>query len=123
MNWWSGGWLRSEEAARALGVSQATLLKLDDELKPEKTARGTRRYDSGVVEELRLRREADPATGKPGQRSRKGRSRMKKPDEIALAKYIVEWLRTRNRGELTKLLHEELEMILQHGGKPPNWID
>lgn len=50
-----------------------------------------------------------------------------------LAKLIVEFMRTRNRGELDEafgdmrvrdyeLLHEELGMILAHKGRPPNWV-
>lgn len=55
-------------------------------------------------------------------------------NEKELAKYIVEWLIRRNGAELQepiesmkvsdyRLMHEELEMILQHRGKPPNWVD
>jgi hypothetical protein len=50
-----------------------------------------------------------------------------------LAKYIIEWLGYRNGGELQpslddmrvqdfRLMHEELEWILLHGGHPPNWV-
>lgn len=49
-----------------------------------------------------------------------------------LATYIMTWLRDRNRGrhaatipnpdeEDHALMIEELRMILEHGGKPPNW--
>lgn len=49
-----------------------------------------------------------------------------------LASYIIEWLETRNKGELRealdqqrirdrKLMLDELTLILRHGGKPPNW--
>lgn len=49
-----------------------------------------------------------------------------------LAEYIVQWLRTRNGAELKDAfdnmrmgdyvnLHDELVLILLHGGKPPNW--
>ena len=50
-----------------------------------------------------------------------------------LAEYIFEWLEDRNGGELRAALDAmsvgsyrralgELEMILDHRGKPPNWI-
>lgn len=50
-----------------------------------------------------------------------------------LAEYIVSFLETRNRGELRpafdeqtvasrRLMLEELEMILEHRGKPANWV-
>jgi hypothetical protein len=50
-----------------------------------------------------------------------------------LAKYIIEWLCSRNRDELRsaiedmcvanyKLIHEELAYILMHKGHPPNWV-
>lgn len=50
----------------------------------------------------------------------------------ALALYIVSWLERRNGSELAQALDEqrvadrrnmlgELEMILKHGGHPPNW--
>ncbi len=56
---------------------------------------------------------------------------MKKHEQLAL--YIVEHMRVRNGGELCEafdnmrvrdraLLIEELTMILEHGGRPPNWI-
>jgi len=49
-----------------------------------------------------------------------------------LAAYIVEWLRSRNGEQLRpafdnmrvgdfELMLDELALILQHGGKPPNW--
>lgn len=49
-----------------------------------------------------------------------------------LAEYIITWLSERNGGELEEAfenmrvcdwhtLHDELEAILEHGGKPPNW--
>lgn len=55
-----------------------------------------------------------------------------KPSPVALAKYIVDWLRNRNGGELAEafgdmklcdyeMLVGELELILKHGGKPPSW--
>lgn len=51
-----------------------------------------------------------------------------------LAKYIIEFLRTRNLGELEEAfddmtvgnyrrLENELSLILEHGGKPPNWTE
>ena len=51
-----------------------------------------------------------------------------------LARYIVSFLQRRNRGELQdafdqmrvgdyNLLLEELAMILEHRGKPPNWVE
>ncbi len=51
-----------------------------------------------------------------------------------LARYILDFLQNRNGGELEgaignmrmsdyRLLHEELKMILKHGGKPPNWVN
>ena len=54
--------------------------------------------------------------------------------ERVLAEYIVGFLRRRNGGKLQKKLDAqtvadreemigELEMILQHGGKPPNWVE
>ncbi len=57
----------------------------------------------------------------------------KKIDEKKLARYIADWLRVRNGGELEDAMCnmrvgdfenflKELEMILKHGGKPPNWI-
>lgn len=50
-----------------------------------------------------------------------------------LAAYIFTWLRNRNGGELEDALDdmrvrdrdlaiEELAMILQHKGRPPNWV-
>lgn len=50
-----------------------------------------------------------------------------------LAAYVLEFLESRNGGELREvfdnmtrkdysLLLEQLSMILEHGGKPPNWI-
>jgi len=56
-----------------------------------------------------------------------------KPENIALAAYIIEWLTVRNGGELEAVfddmrvkdlrnLREELELILEHGGRPPNWV-
>lgn len=53
-------------------------------------------------------------------------------DHSKLATYLIDWLETRNGGELRDPLqdmrvrdrvqmHEELTMILTHGGKPPNW--
>jgi hypothetical protein len=50
-----------------------------------------------------------------------------------LAAYIIDWLCQRNGGELQpaieamtvfdhRLMHEELTFILQHGGRPPNWV-
>ncbi len=52
---------------------------------------------------------------------------------IGLAEYLLTWLESRNGGELldafqnmrvrdANLLRAELVMILQHGGKPPNWV-
>ncbi len=52
---------------------------------------------------------------------------------IELAAYIIKFLRNRNGSELDSafgemkvssymLMLEELEMILEHGGKPPNWV-
>lgn len=52
----------------------------------------------------------------------------------ALAAYLIEWLRSRNGGELAEAIGDmrvadfenlrgELELILQHGGRPPNWVD
>ncbi len=49
------------------------------------------------------------------------------------ALYIVDWLCTRNAGELEPALDEmtvrsrrdmvaELALILRHGGRPPNWV-
>ena len=49
-----------------------------------------------------------------------------------LAAYILDWLRRRNGGELDAaigamrlhdfdLAKKELELILIHNGKPPNW--
>lgn len=54
-------------------------------------------------------------------------------DRKALALYIFDWLRRRNGNELDDAIGEmsladyenaleELEMILEHGGKPPNWV-
>jgi hypothetical protein len=54
-------------------------------------------------------------------------------DDEDLAIYIMEWLMNRNGGELREAfynmtvrdfrnLKEELQLILKHGGKPPNWI-
>lgn len=54
-------------------------------------------------------------------------------DEL-LASYIVSWLCSRNGGELNEaltsmkvrdwdLMHDELVLILMHGGRPPNWIE
>lgn len=51
-----------------------------------------------------------------------------------LADYIFRWLERRNGGELARaigrmrvesyrLAKEELAMILQHRGKPPNWVE
>lgn len=53
--------------------------------------------------------------------------------DIALAEYVVQWLQSRNGGELREAfanmrlgdyvrLHDELALILLHGGKPPNWV-
>jgi len=53
--------------------------------------------------------------------------------EKELASYIIEWLQSRNGGELRGAfadmrlgsyqdMREELELILKHGGKPPNWV-
>jgi hypothetical protein len=53
--------------------------------------------------------------------------------EEKLAEYIVGWLISRNGAELRevfdgmtvrdfKSLKVELVMILEHGGKPPNWV-
>ncbi len=53
--------------------------------------------------------------------------------ESELAAYILSWLRSRNGGELDEAIgamrladhenmREELEMILEHGGRPPNWV-
>ena len=50
-----------------------------------------------------------------------------------LAEYILKWLRERNGSELESALDsmtvrdsrnmkEELELILTHGGRPPNWV-
>jgi len=60
---------------------------------------------------------------------------MKTPNEAVdeLTYYILEFLRTRNDGELREafesmrvkdfnLMREELALILTHGGKPPNWV-
>jgi hypothetical protein len=55
-------------------------------------------------------------------------------EDKELAAYIVEFLRRRNAGELDpairkmtvgsfEILHEELELILEHHGKPPGWIE
>lgn len=55
-----------------------------------------------------------------------------KQDE-ELASYVIEWLCSRNGGELRpaiesmrvsdfKLMHDELAHILLHGGRPPNWV-
>jgi NTP pyrophosphatase (non-canonical NTP hydrolase) len=52
---------------------------------------------------------------------------------VRLADFIVDWLVSRNRGELDEVfgnmrrrdyenLKEELELILACGGKPPNWV-
>jgi hypothetical protein len=54
--------------------------------------------------------------------------------EAELAAYILGWLRSRNGGELDEAIgamrladyenmRGELEMILQHGGRPPNWVE
>ena len=64
------------------------------------------------------------------------RMKMAEKDEEAqrpLADYIVEWLISRNRGELAEAfgnmkvrdsenLKSELRWILMHGGHPPNWV-
>jgi len=53
-------------------------------------------------------------------------------DNKALASYIFDWLMIRNGGELNDALQtmtvrsfkdalDELELILRHGGRPPNW--
>lgn len=53
-------------------------------------------------------------------------------DSTALASYIIKFLRERNAAELEsafgemkmssfELLLSELELILRHRGKPPNW--
>lgn len=60
---------------------------------------------------------------------------MAEPDtpERVLARYIIRFLRRRNGGELrdvfddmrvrdARLLLGELERILIHGGRPPNWV-
>lgn len=50
-----------------------------------------------------------------------------------LADYIVEWLETRNGAQLReaieampvgdfRLMREELALILEHQGHPPNWV-
>jgi hypothetical protein len=50
-----------------------------------------------------------------------------------LPAYIVQWLRSRNGGELQhafadmrvcdyELLLDELKLILAYGGHPPNWV-
>lgn len=49
-----------------------------------------------------------------------------------LADYILQWLERRNAGEFAdvlggqrvtdaRLMRSELELILEHEGKPPNW--
>lgn len=54
-------------------------------------------------------------------------------DPVKLAAYIVDWFARRNGGEHReaiesmrvsdyRLMHDELEMILVHKGKPPNWV-
>jgi hypothetical protein len=54
-------------------------------------------------------------------------------DDAQLARYIFEWLETRNRSELApaldnmrvldrRLALDELELILKCRGKPPNWV-
>lgn len=54
-------------------------------------------------------------------------------DAKALTAYIMSFLRNRNGGELSeafdamtvgddRLIREELELILECGGKPPNWV-
>jgi hypothetical protein len=54
-------------------------------------------------------------------------------EQAPLADYIMNWLITRNRGELAETfvnmrvrdydcLKGELRWILKHGGKPPNWV-
>ncbi len=58
---------------------------------------------------------------------------MTKDEAHSLTEYIVEWLIERNGGELAEAfgnmrvrdfdgLRQELTMILEHGGKPPNWV-
>jgi len=55
------------------------------------------------------------------------------PEEERLTIYIVDWLISRNRGELAEAfgnmtvrdyenLKSELQLILKCGGKPPNWV-
>lgn len=50
-----------------------------------------------------------------------------------LADYILTWLQERNGGALqdafdnmrmkdARLMTAELALILEHGGKPPNWV-
>jgi hypothetical protein len=50
-----------------------------------------------------------------------------------LARYILDWLRKRNGGELEdavaamtvasfEMMQAELQLILTHRGKPPNWV-
>lgn len=50
-----------------------------------------------------------------------------------LARFILQWLRERNAGELNEVIGDmrvrdleiaesELASILAHGGKPPNWV-
>lgn len=57
---------------------------------------------------------------------------MTKSPQSALADIIIRWLQERNGGELGpafdnmrvadfRNLRGELEMILEHGGRPPNW--
>ena len=52
----------------------------------------------------------------------------------ALANYIIKWLKTRNHAELAEAFNNmkvrdyenlkgELPLILEFGGKPPNWVD
>jgi hypothetical protein len=58
---------------------------------------------------------------------------MPETKEAELALVILSWLRSRNGGELDEAIgamrladHEnmrgELELILKHGGRPPNWV-
>lgn len=44
------------EVARLLGVSTTRVMQLEDDLKPTRTANGTRLYDPAVVERVRRER-------------------------------------------------------------------
>lgn len=70
-------------------------------------------------------------TGIMARERQPGRHMVEAP--LALTDYILNWLRSRNGGEFEgtfstmplykfELLKSELELILTHGGKPPNWV-